>query len=310
MLSYNILQNKPKLLRAFTGLDEGEFLELLIAYNKAWQADEQRRAKKGKNRQRKAGGGRKLGLASMADRLLFILMYLKLYPIQELQAFLFGLSQSQSNRLIQRTAAVLQAALGQMGYLPERDGQQLAQVLAECETLTFTQDGSERRRQRPITGQKAYYSGKKKCHTVENHLVIHPDNQRVWFLSKTAPGSKHDKKLADEAKLTFPNRAIVEQDTGFQGYEQDNIIIVQPQKKPRGQDLSSADLFLNKAISAGRVIVENVIAGVKRCRIVKDILRNWKTDFDDLVMELACGLHNLRVSFRHPLETINLFDLI
>lgn len=310
MLSYNILQNKPKLLRAFTGLDEGEFLELLIAYNKAWQADEQRRAKKGKNRQRKAGGGRKLGLGSMADRLLFILMYLKLYPIQELQAFLFGLSQSQANRLIQHTAAVLQAALGQMGYLPERDGQQLAQVLAECETLTFTQDGSERRRQRPITGQKAYYSGKKKCHTVENHLVIHPDNQRVWFLSKTAPGSKHDKKLADEAKLTFPNRAIVEQDTGFQGYEQDNIIIVQPQKKPRGQVLSSADLFLNKAISAGRVIVENVIAGVKRCRIVKDILRNWKTDFDDLVMELACGLHNLRVSFRHPLETINLFDLI
>lgn len=27
MLSYNILPNKPKLLRAFTGLDEGEFID-------------------------------------------------------------------------------------------------------------------------------------------------------------------------------------------------------------------------------------------------------------------------------------------
>ena len=310
MLSYNILQNIPKLLRAFTGLDEGEFIELLIAFNKAWQADEEKRAKKRENRQRKAGGGRKLGLESMADRLLFILVYLKLYPIQELQAFLFGLSQSQTNRLIERSATVLQAALGQMGHLPQRDGQQLAQELAQCETLTFTQDGSERRRQRPQKGQEVYYSGKKQCHTLKNLLVVHPDNQRVWFLSQTVPGSKHDKKLSDEAEMAFPHLAVVEQDTGFQGYEQDNIIIVQPKKKPRGQELSPADLFMNKAISAGRVIVKNVIAGVKRCRIVKDVLRNWKTDFDDLIMEIACGLHNLRVSFRHPVVAINLFDLI
>ena len=42
----------------------------------------------------------------------------------------------------------------------------------------------------------------------------------------------------------------------------------------------------------------------------KDVLRNWKTSFDDLVMATACGLHNLRVSFRHAVETINLLDLI
>lgn len=310
MLSYNILQEKPKLLRAFTGLDEGAFLELLGAFHDAWKADEKRRAKKGKKRQRKAGGGRKLGIQAMSERLLFILVYLKLYPIQELQAFLFGLSQSQANRLIQRSARVLQKALGRLGHLPEREGQQLATVLAQCETLTFTQDGSERRRQRPQKGQSAYYSGKKKCHTVKNHLVIHPDNRRVWFLSKTVPGSKHDKKLADEAQLSFPNRAVIEQDTGFQGDEQDHIIIVQPKKKPRGQELSTGDLFLNKAISSARVVVENVIAGVKRCRLVKDVRRNWKTDFDDLIMEIACGLHNLRVSFRHPVETFRLIELI
>ena len=33
------------------------------------------------------------------------------------------------------------------------------------------------------------------------------------------------------------------------------------------------DSCLNHRISTARVVVENVIAGVKRCRIVKDVLR-------------------------------------
>jgi len=47
-------------------------------------------------------------------------------------------------------------------------------------------------------------------------------------------------------------------------------------------------------------MVENTIAGVKRCRIVKDTFRNTKDGFSDLVMEVACALHNLRVECRHP----------
>ena len=53
-------------------------------------------------------------------------------------------------------------------------------------------------------------------------------------------------------------------------------------------------------ISGVRVIAEHVIAGVKRLRIVKDVLRNTKEGFADLVMEIACGLHNLRVTLRVP----------
>ena len=70
------------------------------------------------------------------------------------------------------------------------------------------------------------------------------------------------------------------------------------------------DQFLNHLISSARVIVENVIAGVKRCRIVKDVLRLTRAGIADLVMEIACGLHNLRVSCRHPLPTCNVLHLI
>jgi hypothetical protein len=48
------------------------------------------------------------------------------------------------------------------------------------------------------------------------------------------------------------------------------------------------------------VRVEHALAGVKRCRIVKDVLRNTAEEVSDSVMEAACGLHNLRVDKRHP----------
>ncbi len=43
---------------------------------------------------------------------------------------------------------------------------------------------------------------------------------------------------------------------------------------------------------------KNAIAGIKRCRIVQDKLRNWKKGFSDIVMETCCGLHNFRLNFR------------
>jgi hypothetical protein len=58
------------------------------------------------------------------------------------------------------------------------------------------------------------------------------------------------------------------------------------------------------------VVVEHVIAGVKRCRIVKDVLRLTKDGISDLVMEIACSLHNLRLSCRHPLPAFDLLSWV
>ena len=71
------------------------------------------------------------------------------------------------------------------------------------------------------------------------------------------------------------------------------------------------DKLLNKLCSSVRIVVEHVIAGVKRLRIVKDLLRLTKDGVSDIVMEIACGLHNLRVTCRQPQqETMDLFDLV
>jgi hypothetical protein len=65
--------------------------------------------------------------------------------------------------------------------------------------------------------------------------------------------------------------------------------------------LSVGEKFINTIFSSARVVVEHTISGVKRCRIVKDVLRLTKEGISDRVMEIACGLHNLRVACRHPL---------
>ena len=70
------------------------------------------------------------------------------------------------------------------------------------------------------------------------------------------------------------------------------------------------DRLLNKLCSSVRIIVENVIAGIKRCRIVKDLLRLTTAGISDVVMEIACGLHNLRVTCRQPQEIVDLIDFV
>ena len=73
--------------------------------------------------------------------------------------------------------------------------------------------------------------------------------------------------------------------------------------------MSLTDQWLNVIIAGARVLVENTIAGVKRCRIVKDVFRNTKAGFSDLVMEVACALHNFRVECRYPMPVLSLLQV-
>ena len=71
-----------------------------------------------------------------------------------------------------------------------------------------------------------------------------------------------------------------------------------------------SERWLNRIISGVRIVVEHVIAGVKRCRIVKDVLRLTKAGISDRVMEIACGLHNLRVTCRRPQFAFDVRDFL
>ena len=82
-LNYENLKKNPKTFRAFTGFDVGEFQILLPVFTIAWERYVQQHRLPLEIRQRGYGGGRKAQLATYEDKLLFILVYLKTYPLQE-----------------------------------------------------------------------------------------------------------------------------------------------------------------------------------------------------------------------------------
>ena len=299
-ITHDDIKDDPALFRAFTGLDVAEFEELLVAFQEAWNKWWEKNFVVDKERQRKPGGGRKETLDTIEGKLLFIQFYFKTYPLQEVIAFLFGMNQSQACEWIHRLSEVLKMALGRMGHLPERDPEKAEAALADDPENIFAIDGAERRRQRPKDNerQKECDSGKKKTHTIKNNVVVTIKGRKVKYLSGTYGGRKHDKKICDEEGHAFPEGSVLYQDTGYQGYAPEGVDVKQPKRKPRGKELSDEDKERNGLISSVRIVVEHVISGIKRCRIVKDVFRNTKNGFDDLVMEIACGLHNLRTECR------------
>ncbi len=62
--------------------------------------------------------------------------------------------------------------------------------------------------------------------------------------------------------------------------------------------MTPAEKRTNRKLARVRVRGEHALAGVKRARVVKDVLRNTKDGFSDLAMVIACSLHNLRIRIR------------
>jgi hypothetical protein len=305
MIRYKKLSQNPRKFLAMTGYTVKEFEALLPYYRiefenyvAVYRLDGKQRTK------RRYSEYKNSPLPTIEDKLLFILIYLKQGGLQETQATLFGMHQPNANTWIHVLHTLLNQALAAAGELPARKAEELEQKLDdddddEIGLHLFFHDGTERPITRPKDKerQKTYYSGKKRQHTIKNIVLINA-LCKIILLTLTCEGKKHDKKAADEANYSLPENSDLYQDSGFQGFTLAGVNIIQPKKKPRGQELTLDDKENNRLISKIRIRIEHAIGGVKRYRIVKDKIRNWKKDFRDKVMETCCGLHNFRLNFR------------
>lgn len=300
MLNFTTLSDRPYVFLSLTGIRIEEFERLLDTFSSFCEEDRIKRFYGKKEVIRDMGAGVAPALTDDADKLLFILVYFKCYPIQELQGFLFDMSQESANDWIHRLTPILEKTLGYKKYLPVRKIKNISEFLLLCPTLEFFIDGMERPINRPsvYATQKEYYSGKKKKHTTK-HIVITNKKREVIFLSGVSPGRNHDKHLLDDEEIPYPKGATGIADLGFVGYAHPNLRLVLPNKKPIGKELDDSQKKQNTTIGSIRVSVEHSIAGIKRSRIAKDIYRNHKNGFNDQVMCIATGLHNFRVNQRY-----------
>lgn len=132
---------------------------------------------------------------------------------------------------------------------------------------------------------------------MKNILLI-DEECRIRFLSGTYAGKWHEKSIVDDDAYLLPAGSVLYQDMGFQGFALENVTIQQPTKKPRGGELTPEQKEENHRIASEKMRIEHTMCSVKRCRIVKEKLRYWRDRVRDMVMEIACGLHNLRLRHR------------
>jgi hypothetical protein len=161
-LRYSDISSEENSVRSHTGLSCQEFELLAAKFGHDWDAYMRHFTWEGKPRQRQSNGRKNSVLETTSDKLLFLLYYLKLNPLQEVLATAFGLDQPQASRWLELLRARLIATLAKERVLPERQAARLHRLL-EKETTLFL-DATERSVGRSIDEetQKEYYSGKKK----------------------------------------------------------------------------------------------------------------------------------------------------
>src|SRR4030042_11886 len=286
MLNIERALKNNRLMLALTGLNPQKFQNLIPSFSQAW-LEEKRKQHQKNAKEREIGGGRKGFLKTIEEKLFYALFYHKCYPTYDLAGFIFNCNRANACRRQFELSKILERTLGKKLALPVRKMRTLEEFFqAFPEAREVFIDGTERPIQRPKNKkkQKANYSGKKKRHTRKN-IIIADKKKRIGFLGKTTTGKTHDfailKKQAPPDNI--PEKVKKHVDLGFKGFQKQfpGHAVSMPKRKPRTREMSQFAKEQNKKKSAVRVLAENALAGVKRLRIVSDVFRNKKKDFDD-----------------------------
>ena len=162
MSKYQAYAEKPTAFLALTGYTRQEFDELLPHFGRCYYEWMKTHRLDGKPRgKRKHSDYKNSPLPTLADKLFFILHYLKTNNLQIVQGALFGMSQSKANVWIHCLHPILNQTLAELAELPVRHMTEM--TFAEDEGSLYFHDGTERPIPRPgdPEQQRLYYSGKK-----------------------------------------------------------------------------------------------------------------------------------------------------
>jgi len=286
----------PRTIQAVTGLSRTEFDDLAVTFGQAVM-ENKRRASTAVSR--KFGGGQKGRLASIPEKLLFILFYMKAYPTFDVLGAWFDFSATNACRNAHVLLAALEKSLGRKVVLPARRVSSMAALFARFPEMNDVfVDGMERPVQRPRSQkrQRKLYSGKKRNHGRKS-VIVTDEKKRVLLLTPTKSARRHDKRLADKNGLfeKIPEKVTVWADTGFQGARKQHPKTMMPKKATRASPLTLEEKRENKTISGIRVVVEHAIAGIKRFRSVAERYRNRTPRMEDPFLWMAAGLWNLHL---------------
>lgn len=311
MLSYGCLEANAAAFRSFTGFFVREFEalweEILPAYEVSYRASLER-----PDRQRAFGGGRWPQLPPR-DQVLLTVIWLRLYPTQQVLGFLFGVSDTNVLRTLRRILPVLEAA-GRDSLRPpssrsRQRGRSLEEILQEVPELAVIIDSFEQGVQRPKRApqdskdQDSYYSGKKKQHTLKSQVAVNRHNGTLADVWSSVPGPTSDMALLRKSGLLerLEPEVAAWGDLAYLGLDNEHPhrLGVTPRRKPRGQERPPEDKAFNRAFASHRVQVEHTIGRLRRYQCLRQTDRHHRQGHTQRVVVVA-GLVNRQILARFP----------
>jgi hypothetical protein len=296
------LSAHPTVFRAMTGLSVSLFDELLQEVLPAYHQARTKRLDR-PDRQRALGGGDHFDLGP-EDQILLTIVWLRQYPTQEVLGFLFGVSDSTALRAIARCLPLLEQSGKDTMRLPDPGRgrrKKLPQLLAETPELAVIIDTFEQRIQRPKRQQRAYYSGKKRAHTLKSQVAVDEETGKVADVAESRPGRWSDLKVLKRSKLKprLPGGVGALGDLAYVGIADwhPGGLGATPRRKPRGQDRPPEDRRYNRAFSRRRIVVEHTIGRLRRYQALSQVDRHRRRGHTSRVRAVA-GLVNRMLDHR------------
>ena len=298
MINTHRLLKNPRLCKAVTGSSPEELKRLLPTFDQCL-IQYHYQVKPKEERKRKIGGGRRGDHPLTLHKLVFILIYLKVYPTFDVMAFLTDRQRSKCQRSVMQFLPVLEMALGRHLVLPKRKINSIEEFFQRFpEAKEVFLDGTERRVQKPknIKKRAKLYSGKKKA-TTRKTIVVSNEQRRILVLTPTKSGRRHDKRIADKFQIiqNIPSEVAIWTDTGFQGIQHMHPNTVMPTKATKKKPFTFDQKQNNRTIAGIRVLSEHAIGGMKRLKAAFDVYRNKLPNLDDTFNFLAAGLWNFHL---------------
>jgi DDE superfamily endonuclease/Helix-turn-helix of DDE superfamily endonuclease len=296
ILRREYLRQHPAVFRSMTGLTVEAFDRMLAELLPAFHAQRRQRLDR-PDRRRAFGGGDAFDLEP-ADQFVLAIVWLRHYPTQECLGYLFGVSDSSALRAVRRCLPVLEQAGRDSMRLPDpgrgrrRD---LPALLKETPDLAVIIDTFEQRTQRPRRRQRAWYSGKKKAHTIKSQVAVDEDG-RVVDVGESRPGRWADLKVFQRSGLAGKLiRAGVGGlgDLAYVGIDglRPGLRGATPRRKPRGHERPEADRRYNRAFARRRIKVEHGINRLRRYQALSQVDRHRRRQHTARVRAVA-GLVN------------------
>ena len=121
MTLYEQKRKTPSSFRALTGLSIAHFDAILPLWTEQWDAAMEYQTVTGKYRwNRRHSSYKNSRLPTSADKLFFIMVFIKQAPTQEMHGTVFGMAQPTAHTWIHVLLPVLYATFSANGYLPAR----------------------------------------------------------------------------------------------------------------------------------------------------------------------------------------------